>query len=145
MSNSAPVFNKNKVTPTSTAVPQAGGEHRLARAGNDADWSAKRHQEFVHGSAPGQQQTLIKSADDTLTAQEQIVVRSTGNQVSIEAATQITLTVGASTLCMKQDGTIELTGITIKTTGTDITTQCTTMSCQASGQHTIRGGRVDIN
>jgi hypothetical protein len=146
MLSSAPVFNKNKVTPTATSVPQAGGENHIPSAGKAADWSTKKDDEFVQGCGSGQQQTLVNSADENLTAQEQIVIISRGNQVSIEAATaialkaatQITLEVGGSTLSMKKDGTIELKG-------KDINTNCTTITCKASGQHTIKGGRVDIN
>jgi hypothetical protein len=145
MASSAPVFNKNKVTPTATSGAQGGGDCRIPSAGNEADWS-KNDDGFVRNCGRGQQQTLVKSADENLTAQEQIVIVSRGNRVSIEAATaimlkaatEIMLSVGASTLCMKKDGTIELKG-------EDINTNCTTVTCQAKGQHTIKGGRVDIN
>jgi hypothetical protein len=145
MSSSAPVFNREKLTPTAASSHECGGDSWIPSAGDEADWS-KNDDGFVKSSGRGQQQTLVKSADENLTAQEQIVITSTGNRVSIEAATaimlkattEITLSVGASTLCMKKDGTIELKG-------QDINTNCTTVTCQATGKLTIKGGRVDIN
>lgn len=51
---------------------------------------------------------------------KEIVVVSTDDQIYIEAKTQITLQVGASTLCLDKDGNILLQGKYIKIQGSDL-------------------------
>jgi type VI secretion system secreted protein VgrG len=53
-------------------------------------------------------------------AKKEIVVVSTDDQIYIEAKTQITLKVGASTLCLDKDGNILLQGKYIKIQGSDL-------------------------
>jgi type VI secretion system secreted protein VgrG len=86
----------------------------------------------------GNQTNTVSAGYQHNTAEGEIKITSNGSEVFVKAATKITLEVGASKLVMDSGGNIELTG-------TDIKVQGKTIASQANGQHTIRGGKVEIN
>lgn len=128
MADKVSVFAMNKLTGTSTAVPDAGADNHIPIKGSAAKWKSIKGQAFLDGYGPGQQQTSIKSADQIVevqknqktTAQEDIVITSATKKIHIKAATEVTLEVGASKLRMMQDGTIELTGKHVTIIGSDM-------------------------
>jgi len=64
----------------------------------------------------------------------------------ITAGSQITLETGASKIVMKSDGTIEVSGMSIKITGsTSVKAEAVQINIEASGINTIKGSLVKIN
>jgi hypothetical protein len=53
-----------------------------------------------------------------------VMLTSTGANIDIVAATQVMLNSGASTITLKADGTIEITGVNIKINGKSLIEQC---------------------
>lgn len=140
------VFGKTNVTNTNNPVPNAGGDNHIDIKGSAVNWTAVADEQFVDVYDPGQDQSLISSADQTYRVlakqhslvQGEIVIESEKNRIYFKAASYIKLEVGKSQLIMTSDGTIELTGVQIALTGDFILSQ-------ATQNHTIKGGRVDIN
>jgi type VI secretion system secreted protein VgrG len=84
----------------------------------------------------GNRKTSI-SSDDKL---------DVGSNLHITAGSQITLETGASKIVMKSDGTIEVSGMSIKITGsTSVKAEAVQINIEASGINTIKGSLVKIN
>jgi type VI secretion system secreted protein VgrG len=69
----------------------------------------------------------------------EIVLKSTAGQIYVEAATQITLKVGASSIFMNKDGVIEIAGKDIRIVSSG------PIASQAAGDHAVNGANVLIN
>lgn len=134
-----PVFDTTNRVRTSTPVPQAGSDNHALISGNDSAWRSVEERAFCGTPVPGQEQTLVGSADQTFNVQnnqyttvnKEIVIESRTSRIHIKAAEEITLEVGKSKLYMDKAGKIQLTGVDILS--------------EAETHHTIKGGRVDIN
>jgi len=59
------VFGKNNQTKTASAVPDAGGDNHIPTQGSAADFGSITSPSFLSGPKPGQEQTLIRSGDQT--------------------------------------------------------------------------------
>jgi type VI secretion system secreted protein VgrG len=87
----------------------------------------------------GNQSNSVEAGYHHSEAQGEVVIKSKGDQVYIEASTQITLKVGASSLRMNQSGVIELSGTDIKIVSTG------PVSSEAGTDNVVRGAMVLIN
>lgn len=65
MSNNSSVFAMNNLTNTSTAVPDAGADNHIPTQGSAATWNSITSNGFLAGPKPGQDQSLIRSGDQT--------------------------------------------------------------------------------
>lgn len=65
MPNNSSVFAMNNLTNTSTAVPDAGADNHIPTQGSAATWNAITGNSFLAGPKPGQDQSLIRSGDQT--------------------------------------------------------------------------------
>ncbi|HKX33495.1 MAG TPA: hypothetical protein VJ302_37805 [Blastocatellia bacterium] len=147
MSKKTSVFTGHAVIITKKSVrdPRADSHIPISRS-DAADFALTVKPSFIREILPGQSQTITRSGDEviqvetnqTTSAVGQIVLESENAHIHIKAASEITLEVGNSKLIMKSDGTIQLIGIKIFVEADQILSQATT-------QHTIMGGRVDIN
>jgi type VI secretion system secreted protein VgrG len=107
---------------------------------------------------------LTEKYDDTqtTTVNREILITSSTASLHVEAATEIQLHTGASTLLMKSDGTIQLSGRDISISGTQqvmagvstqtvtcdtskVTTSAAAITSTAVGVHEITGCLVKIN
>jgi type VI secretion system secreted protein VgrG len=69
-----------------------------------------------------------------------------GSKILIDAGSEITIQTGASKIVMKQDGTIDIKGISITINGQkSIDNKGALITSEASGIHTIKGALVKIN
>ncbi len=85
----------------------------------------------------------VSAGTASQTVNKDISVTSESTCVHITAATEIKLSVGASTLLMKSDGTIELSGIDIAVKGSaSVTTSGTMVTSEATAQHQTKGAIV---
>jgi type VI secretion system secreted protein VgrG len=88
-------------------------------------------------------QTTDVTASQKTTVGNNIDIQAKSGYIHIEAATEIQLKVGSSTLLMKSDGSIKLTGVNI---GVDASTQLNLhggdLISKADGNHLISGGLV---
>jgi hypothetical protein len=147
MSKKFSVFTADTAVRTRTAaqLAEADSRIRISRS-DDANYASQVKTGLMRSLSPGQSQTLIKTDDEVVQIENnqltkavgQIVMKSENEHIHIKAATDITLEVGNSKLIMRADGTIQLIGIKVFVEGDSILSQATT-------QHTIIGGRVDIN
>lgn len=87
----------------------------------------------------GNQSNAVKIGSQTNVVKQSIVIKSEASEIYIEAKTQITLKVGASSIFMKEDGTIEIAGKDIRLIGTG------EIVSQATGENVIKGSNVLIN
>lgn len=102
------------------------------------------------------------SATQSTTVNKEILITSASASIHLEAATEIQLHTGASTLLMKSDGTIELSGVKLSISGTQevkagvatqtvtcdpsqVTTSGAAITSSAVGVHQISGALVKIN
>ncbi|MBY0514700.1 MAG: type VI secretion system tip protein VgrG [Gemmataceae bacterium] len=76
--------------------------------------------------------------DFFIAAKNAVDVKSDTAKVNVAAATEIKLTVGASSLLMKADGTIELKGVMVTVNGTKV-------DVTAAALCTVKGAMVKIN
>ncbi|MBX6315305.1 MAG: hypothetical protein IRY99_20695, partial [Isosphaeraceae bacterium] len=101
-------------------------------------------------------------ATQTTTVKNKISISSTDSEIEINGKTQIKLISGSSSLTLKSDGTIELSGKNITISGTDtaamgvgnqsvtcdkqqVATSGAAISSSAVGKHEISGAVVKIN
>jgi type VI secretion system secreted protein VgrG len=100
-------------------------------------------------------------ATQTTTVNNEILITSSTASLHVEAATEIQLHTGASTLLMKSDGSIKLTGVNIAIDGSQkVRTHGGEVTSEADSQHqtkgaivvsdgsatnTVRGGMVMLN
>jgi type VI secretion system secreted protein VgrG len=74
---------------------------------------------------------------------KQIEITSESSFIHITASTEIKLEVGASTLVMKKDGTIEIKGVNVATDGSaSVTTKGLMVHSEAGAQHQTKGAIV---
>lgn len=86
--------------------------------------------------------------EDTLatTVKNSISLKSTAADILINAKTEIKLQCGASSLSLKEDGTIEIKGLNIKINGSaGVAVDSAKIDSVASAIHTIKGSMVKIN
>jgi hypothetical protein len=77
------------------------------------------------------------------TVANEIIIKSTGSKIYVEAATEITLIVGASKLWMDKGGKIELSGINIAINGKEkVGIAGEAIASEAGNDHTISGKLV---
>jgi type VI secretion system secreted protein VgrG len=124
---------------------------------------------YSHTVAAGTATLHVKGAvaetfDDgqTTTVAKDVAIRSTSAKITLTAATEIVLTTGDSSISMKSDGTITISGKTVTVAGTDtasmgVGAQSVTankqkvmvsgagISATAVGVHEISGALVKIN
>jgi type VI secretion system secreted protein VgrG len=74
----------------------------------------------------------------TTTVTDKVLITSQGAEIELDAGTKIVLKTGASTLSMSADGTIELSGVSVKISGE-------TVSSSAAVSNKITGTMVEIN
>ncbi len=87
----------------------------------------------------GGNHSIVVDKEQHTTVKKKIAITSAEDQINIEAATNISLKVGKSTLTMDKDGNIRLNGIDLMISGEKILSA-------ASEVHTIRGEKlVEIN
>ena len=85
----------------------------------------------------------VTAGTSTTTVKKTITVTSTTANILIQAATDITLLVGASKLAMYQDGRIELSGKAIAITGSDaVNVSGMSIKEEATNDHSISGAIV---
>jgi len=148
------VFNQQSETRTAQEVPAAGKDNHIDIDQSDGAWNGITISSFIKNLSGGQDQELIRSEDHVIrvqrnqivniglsaqtTANEEITITSTENQIYVKAATQIVLEVGKSRMTMTADGRIEIVGVEIAITGDAILSN-------ATRQNTVIGGMVDIN
>lgn len=106
------------------SIDDAKGEEQIVvHAQKDMSGTVKNDETW----SVGHDRTI--TVDNVLeeTAQKEIRVESVTSSIELEAATEIKLTVGQSSLTMSQDGTIELSGVdvTVKGEGVGVTVEGT--------------------
>jgi type VI secretion system secreted protein VgrG len=106
------------------SIDDAKGEEKITvHAQKDMSGTVKNDETW----SVGHDRTI--NVDNVLeeTAQKEVRVESATSSIEIEAATEIKLTVGQSSLTMSQDGTIELSGVdvTVKGEGVGVTVEGT--------------------
>jgi type VI secretion system secreted protein VgrG len=85
----------------------------------------------------------VAANKQTNTVANEIVITSQGSHIHVTAATEIKLQVGASTLLMKSDGSIELSGVNIAIDGkAKVRTHGAEVTSEADAQHQIKGALV---
>jgi hypothetical protein len=107
---------------------------------------------FVTGQAAGQDQTSVRSNDQTIQVANnqynivkgEIVIQSNTNRIYIKAATRIELEVGASKLVMDSEGNITLSGKVITILG-ETSTEIIAPNNHVCGITKMDGGDVFIN
>lgn len=87
----------------------------------------------------GNQTNAVKTGSQTNVVKQAIAIKSEASEIYIEAKTQIVLKVGASSIFMKDDGTIEIVGKDIRLLATG------EIVSQATGENVIKGSNVLIN
>jgi len=65
----APVFDTSNRVRTATPVPQAGIDNHAFVSGVDSVWRSVEQPAFSSTPQPGQEQTLVNSADQTFNVQ----------------------------------------------------------------------------
>ncbi len=103
-----------------------------------------KHTETVKGDmsttvTEGNQTNAVKTGSQTNIVKESIAVKSEASEIVVEAETQIILKVGASSIFMKADGTIEIVGKDIRLIGSG------EIVSQATDENVIKGSNVLIN
>jgi type VI secretion system secreted protein VgrG len=91
---------------------------RVVTGNRKIDVETGTHTETVNGAV-----TETYKANQSTTVTNQIEVKSSTAHIHLTASTNITLTVGSSSLLMRNDGYIELNGVTIVVKGTNSITQ----------------------
>ena len=122
----------------------------------------------VHRVETGTETHYVKSdvkedfdATQKTTVAKEIEIKSNGAHIHLTAATEIKLTVGASELLMKSDGSIKLKGVNVSVDGSqsvnihgmsvtskadaDHNTQGAIVMSDGSGTNTVKGGMVMLN
>jgi type VI secretion system secreted protein VgrG len=85
------------------------------------------------------------SKDDTIKAGKVITIDA-GDKILITAANEIKLSVGQSTMVMKKNGNIEISGMKIEIKGSQsVKSEAAQITSDASAVNTIKGGLVKIN
>lgn len=103
-----------------------------------------KHTETVKGDmsttvTEGNQTNAVKIGSQTNIVKQSIGIQSESSEIVVEAETQITLKVGASSIFMKADGTIEIVGKDIRLIASG------EIVSQATGENIIKGSNVLIN
>jgi type VI secretion system secreted protein VgrG len=103
-----------------------------------------KHTETIKGDMSttvkeGHQTNVVKTSSQTNVVKQAIAIKSEASEIFIEAKTQIVLKVGASSIFMKDDGTIEIVGKDIRLIATG------EIVSQATGENVIKGSNVLIN
>jgi type VI secretion system secreted protein VgrG len=93
--------------------------------------------------------TITETAANVVTIQSDknvIEIKNKEGLITLTSLTSIKLETGESSITLNKDGTIEIKGIAIKTTGTkSVVTNGEGITSTASGTHVIHGKEVDIN
>jgi type VI secretion system secreted protein VgrG len=87
----------------------------------------------------GNQANTVQTGYKHDEVKEEIALKSTASQIYVEAATQITLKVGASSIFMNKDGVIEIAGKDIRIISSG------PIASRAAGDHAVDGANVLIN
>jgi type VI secretion system secreted protein VgrG len=114
-----------------TAITISEGKYKHDVAAGTADY-------HVQGALTEKYDTNQKT-----TVANEIEITSSGSKVHITAATEIQLKVGASTLLMKSDGSIELNGVNLAVNGSaSINIHGASVTSKADADHNIEGAIV---
>jgi type VI secretion system secreted protein VgrG len=91
----------------------------------------------------GDHSTAVSAGKQSNTVSKEIEIKSETSSIKIEAATQIELKVGASTLLMKSDGSIKLEGVSVAIEGkAKVAIHGAMVSSEADATHNTKGAIV---